>query len=453
MTESFVKTFEYDNGEIQRVQVVTSDSFDDLRFIFPEHSPITFGKITNLYRNFIVPKCPWIFGQMVLYYIPKEMEKEVGDEAELCDWLGKNAKIKGGRFVYKNQRAKEICERLTELGYLEIVSGKLPHTKFLPVGRSLGFLSESNMDAEVKVNSHFFIMDCFDLASPYDRIGTPIGLMVKNGEVINPPMYEREAFLVTDDGKVSIRKMGVTELELEISSVSENHEIPNCSGEPKVVLKHGENATVFERPATCRISRIMKGRFIVVVGCKVVGVYKNGGMKVPSSGFVIKVADDCPVNVGDTVTYKGLENIRFGVQVGNSIIVNGVKTSEFISKFYNIYRQFGAKAYPPSLYPLDYENARAARIALGAMKDARVCIFWAEGAKKTGYVAGEQSRGASLTDMANIAESLGLYNAVNLDGGGSAQMLVNNKRELNISDRNVEDDTDMERGVPVGIAL
>lgn len=66
MAESFVKTYRYDNGEIQRVQVVTSDSFDDLRFIFPEHSSIAFGKITNLYRNFIVPKCPWIFGQMVL---------------------------------------------------------------------------------------------------------------------------------------------------------------------------------------------------------------------------------------------------------------------------------------------------------------------------------------------------------------------------------------------------
>ena len=55
--------------------------------------------------------------------------------------------------------------------------------------------------------------------------------------------------------------------------------------------------------------------------------------------------------------------------------------------------------------------------------------------------------------MADIAAELGLVNAVNLDGGGSAQILVRNERSLRISDRNKEDNSDAERLVPLGLVV
>jgi exopolysaccharide biosynthesis protein len=79
-------------------------------------------------------------------------------------------------------------------------------------------------------------------------------------------------------------------------------------------------------------------------------------------------------------------------------------------------------------------------------------ILWAEGAGKIGYVAGKDSRGASLSDMAELCAEMGMADAVNLDGGGSAQILLDNRRSLMISDRNT-DFTESERPVPMGLII
>lgn len=432
MTDSYIKTYQYDNGEIQRVQVITCDSFDNLQFFRPEGSEKAYGKIVDLYRNFLVPKCPWVFGKMVLF--------SAGDDIrpEDIEFLRKSIKVKNGELVYKNEKARSICEKLNESGKLNVVCGKLPGTKLLAVGNSFGFLSESLLDAKVKANSNFFIMDCFDVSSVYDRIGTPIGLMVKDGKVLNPPLFDREALFVYENSKVEVRSISLNELSFVINGKE---------------FKEDGTAVIYERPKTCKIPKTMTGKFLVVVGCRVEAVILKGGFDVPSSGFVLKIPEDIEIQPGDQVEYKGLEDVKFAVQVGNSIVVNGKKTEGFVSKFYNIYKKLGRRAYPPSLYPLNFEKARAPRMALGATQDGKPCLFWAEGPKKTGYVPGAQSRGASLSEMAEIAIDLGLYNAVNLDGGGSAQILVDNKRSLIISDRNPADDSDAERAVPAGIYI
>ena len=79
-------------------------------------------------------------------------------------------------------------------------------------------------------------------------------------------------------------------------------------------------------------------------------------------------------------------------------------------------------------------------------------LLWAEGAAKFGYVPGQGSCGASLKEMAEICADVGMVNAVNLDGGGSAQILLRNRRSLKISDRN-PDTSEAERPVPLGLMI
>ena len=55
--------------------------------------------------------------------------------------------------------------------------------------------------------------------------------------------------------------------------------------------------------------------------------------------------------------------------------------------------------------------------------------------------------------MAKIAADIGMVNGINLDGGGSAQILLENKRAMRISDRNREDNREAERLVPVGLVV
>ena len=80
-------------------------------------------------------------------------------------------------------------------------------------------------------------------------------------------------------------------------------------------------------------------------------------------------------------------------------------------------------------------------------------LLWAEGAAKFGYVPGTGSCGASLTEMAAICADVGMVNAVNLDGGGSAQILLGNQRTLEISDRHAEDHSEAERPVPLALMV
>ena len=173
---------------------------------------------------------------------------------------------------------------------------------------------------------------------------------------------------------------------------------------------------------------------MVVIGRRVAAVRDCGG-PIPASGFVLRPKGESKAVPGSLVTYRGMEDVAFGIQVGNSIVIDGKKTEGFRSRFYNI-RHLERVPFPPSLYPMDFIKARAARIALGADKDGKPMLLWAEGAGKLRYTPGSDSCGASLSEMAQICSELGMVNAVNLDGGGSAQILLNNKRNLLISDRN-----------------
>ena len=101
---------------------------------------------------------------------------------------------------------------------------------------------------------------------------------------------------------------------------------------------------------------------------------------------------------------------------------------------------------------MDFQNSRAARIALGADAGGNPMILWAEGAGKIRYTPGQDSCGASLSEMADICEAVGMVNAVNLDGGGSAQMLLSNQRSLQISDRK-DDRSECERPVPLALIV
>ena len=178
----------------------------------------------------------------------------------------------------------------------------------------------------------------------------------------------------------------------------------------------GKNAVLYSRPDRNR-TPLRPGRKLVIVGNKVAAVYDGLSVVIPTSGFVLCPTGECRVKPGDAVTYHGMEDVSFGIQVGNSIVRNGIKTERFISKFYNI-KALERVPFPPSLYPLDYQKARAARIALGADPEGKPMILWAEGAGKLGYTAGEDSCGASLSEMAEICSAVGMIHAVNLDGGG-----------------------------------
>jgi len=444
--EANIQVYTYPDGEIQRVQSVRLDSWQQLEFLRPVPDASALERFSDIYRRYLVPACPWLFGNMVLFRLPEDLKVPLSFDTaygKLADrqiaaaaLLRKGVTVAGRKPIFRKKEAKLLWEALESSGCLKIVRGKLPVTQIIPVGDFSGYLTASEPQATLKVNATFFIMDKFDCATVYDRIGTPLGLLTKDGVTENPPLFGREALLVKADGSVSVAPLDIRDMGIAIGGV--------C-------YRNGENARIYTRPERSH-TPLRRGKKLVIIGNRVAAVTETLSVSIPASGFVLCPEEPCAVQPGDTVIYQGLENVRFGIQVGNSILRNGEKTLSFLSKFYNIYK-LQPVPFPPSLYPMDFHGARAARIALGADQNGKPMVLWAEGAAKIGHIKGQDSRGATLEDMAQFCADAGMVNAVNLDGGGSAQMLVNGKRGLQLSDREPEDGKEVQRPVPLGLMV
>lgn len=444
--ESRIQTFTYPNGEIQRVHTVTLDSWKKLEYLQPEPAADALDRFAHIYRAFLVPAAPWLFGNLVMFCLPRELEATLPMEDPGCGSLSQpltaaalvlkaGLRIRDGKPHFRTPQARQLWQQLEEKNCIRLVQGNLPATQVIPVSDQVGYLTQAAPEAALKVNAPFFIMDPFDSATAHDHVGNCIGLCVKDGSVLRPPQFQREALMVRQDGSVSVETPRLEDLTLEVGGRR---------------YRVGVNARAYSRPKATHTPP-GSGLRLVIVGDQVVAVKQGGRVAVPSSGFVLCPQGDCAVKAGDPVVYRGMEDVVFGIQVGNSVIRRGQITQGFRSPFYNI-RRLEPVAFPPSLYPMDFEKDRAARIVLGADGAGRPMLLWAEGRGKLRYTPGEDSCGASLSELGPICAKVGMKEAVNLDGGGSAQLLLRGVRSLMLADRN-EDNTEAQRPVPMSLVV
>ena len=442
---SEIKRFDHPDGSIQDVQVVSFESFDDLHFLRPAFTADAFYALCDLYKNFFVPRHRWYYDKLVLFRLPQNMKIPKlaipAEYGEIRDDLirvniafRENCYLKKGRICFRDAATEELFEKLRSANDLQITEGSRNSLTFLPVGEHIGFLSECEKQAELKVNASFFLMDKLDLGSIYDRMGSPVGLCVKDGKILNLPSFDREVLAVRKDGRVSVEKISLSSITIRIGYRE---------------FQDGENAEFITRT---KYKKSPHGGFdIVIAENRIIAVKEGGKTEVPSGGLIIKMKE--PIDIGNgIVEYAGLEDLSFAVQVGNSAMMNGVKTDRFLSPFYHFLNPLQV-SFPPAMYPLNYRRSRAPRIILGADKDDKPKLLWFEGAGKFGYEKGKESCGASLSEAAEICEKLGIYNAVHLDGGGSAQILLKGKRFLKLSDRDPEDLSERERAVSIGFLI
>ena len=449
MIRSELRTYPRPGGEVQRVQIVRLDDWPQLRFLAPDGDENALRDTARLYRRFLIPAAPWLFGQLLLFKLPEGADGpqqglyrlwEDVDETELraaAETLRRGVRLHGGRPDFLDDAGRALWKELARAGCVEPVRGKLPFTRVLPVGGCAGLLSESAPDARLKVNASFFLFDPFDCATRYDTIGTPFGLAVERGEVLSPPLCGREALVVRWDRSVSVEQPTLENFVVSIDGRD---------------YRPGREWAYYARP-TCAKTPHGAGWDHVIVGRRLVDVVEDGGCEVPASGFVLRLPRKLGER-GSAVAYRGyggMDDVFFAIQAGNSLVRGSVPTEGFVSQFYNIRRPWRTP-FPPSLYPLDYKNARAARIALGADAEGKPMLLWAEGAAKIGHKPGVDSCGASLSEFAAICAEAGMVDGVNLDGGGSAQILLDGKRALQLSDR-ADDGSEVERPIPLGLTV
>ncbi|MDO4499794.1 MAG: phosphodiester glycosidase family protein [Erysipelotrichaceae bacterium] len=439
--ENSIHTFKNED-EIIKVQMIEFDDFNSLHFFNMKKDHQAFINLCNLYQNYIVKKYKEIFGTLILFTLPDDYPLNLDNNTEygtiysketlLNIYFRKHICLKNGELVFNNERSEEIFNDLVNKDCLKIAKGKRKYLKFLPVSNKLGFISESHKDSMLRFNSNFFVMDSFDVDSVYDVIGTNIGLCIDDGKIINPSFFDRETFIYKKDGTFLIEKTNINDLEIIIDN--------------KVFNK--DNCHICMRP-DCLFTKesVMD---LIIVENEVVSIKRGGKTRIPSGGFVISLDKEIEIN-DRKVSYQGYNDIKFAVQVGNSILIDNKETLEFKSSFYN-FLKFWKVSFPPSMYPLNFKKSKAPRMILGT-KDNKGVVLWIEGKGKFGYQNGLDSAGASLLETVKICKSLGLNNAIHLDGGGSAEIYYQNRKLLKVSDRDEKTLEEIERGLSLGLFI
>ena len=392
------------------VQKVTCERWTDFDFVFPGMTDASFQALSSVYRREMVEKYPWYFGTLYLYRIPEDLLLPVSGPFPLStvkSLLAKDIRTPEARFVLRS---------LKERNCLSVIRGQRTlRRSFVPFTEQAGFLSD--LDAKLAVNSSFFTFDLLDCDSPYDAFGVPYGLMVKDGRILNPPLYDREALLVYRDGRIAVRKMCLQDIQIHA------------------------DGNLYTRPQWRR-TPYHHLHDIVVIGTTVMDVRYGGNTLIPSAGYILSCTHT-NLRPGDTIAYSGLEDVAFGIQAGPASMIDGAPVRSFLSDYYNPFLPFRA-SFPPSRYPLDFERSAAPRIVLGADAQNRPVLVWVEGLKHPQKET--DSEGISLLDLGYLLKDLGLVQAVNLDGGGSAQILLDGQRALRVSG-------EQERPVPAGLII
>lgn len=153
----------------------------------------------------------------------------------------------------------------------------------------------------------------------------------------------------------------------------------------------------------------------------VVTAVNRGGMTMPLNGFIVSfgldyLEKDLP-KIGDTIAVRFETNIHKSIQFFNSIsgtprlVRNGIAGHE-AQKEGSTGRRFISSQLP--------------RTAIGVDRTKNVLFLVAVEATSRG----EKKAGATLSNLAEIMRKIGAYDAMNLDGGGSSIMLIDNMNVL-----------------------
>lgn len=445
--ENQIETVYLDDGNMQRYQIISDFNWKEVNFTSFHFNKQIIKEMAHLFRINIIPKDPSFYGTLIFYNLPSSFILDLNNEVEIGKIYkpqillnhyfqeaanSNELKIVKDKLIFQDEKLQNIYKFLEDSDRIAIEKGKSDEILFLPLDSALGHLSD-NCSTTVICNSHFFLMEKTDRDSPYDEIGTPHSLALKDGKILLPPLNHRESLLVDYNNKVQIAKIEITDLKIKI----DDH-----------IFEDQINSTFYYRPEN-RITAPIDGIDIVIVADKVVAIKKGGNTQIPMAGFVIqtKMNDFEIKNI--TVEYLGkTQEFLFGVQVGPAMMTNNIKTKSLTCPFY----KGEGTPFPSTVYPLDFDKGRAARIGIGE-KEGRSLLIWAEGAGKLGYEKGKESCGASLKEFADFCENKSITNLINLDGGGSAQIIYKNKRYLKIADRKADTVTEAERPVPYGITL
>jgi len=265
------------------------------------------------------------------------------------------------------------------------------------------------------------------LGLPESYIGSPLGLIISNGRLVSPPLFNKPAFLVGEDRGLSIRRvsceLGLT-LRASRTSVElgpETRNLENPGAGPCFYDLFHDAPTL---PGDGRsLVRLVGNRIMEIVDSK-----SGENPPVLPVGLVVsfpagEVPSDWEVGRALAIEIAGLEGIANAVEAGPLLLDEGEITIDMEREGWKTRTSIQSQAAR-----IDYLDMRGPKIAIGLDDQGTLVVLAVNGRIR-------ESVGATHTEMAEILLERGMQSAMGFDPGGSATLVIG-EEILNISPYN-----------------
>jgi hypothetical protein len=246
--------------------------------------------------------------------------------------------------------------------------------------------------------------------------GIPISLQISRGVPVNNATSAQPAILISNDNDVTIEFISQSlKLITGAGTVAINKVNSDRLSDELVMYNKFYGATTNTNiyGSEYSLAWIDEPLCNDTVRCLVTGKWQNSGNHtIPGDGFILSAHGslqgfmDANVNVGDTIQYY----LKYNPSVG--------KIRDAIGGHPRIIRNGAISIEPVSGFTYD----RHPRTAFGINADTTKAFFVVVDGRQSGW-----SVGMDLIELANFMLGLGVYQAENLDGGGSSTFVVDNK--------------------------
>ena len=274
----------------------------------------------------------------------------------------------------------------------------LPHKEKLKTKDKLTNIVKNEM-AYAGINANYFDV----------KIGNPLGLLITSGELVVGPIYDRVAIGFTDDKKTLVDCLMLTGIvtvsrgfrkkevsTFDIDGFNTPFHLYNMAGlfnskwDEKLELGENIQGTVLKK--NC-VKKLVKEK-----------------SEIPKDGYVLALKD------------KGLLKKRDCLKIAWQMEPDWSEVKEAISG--GPYLIMNGEVYiddEKEHFKFAKKDTYAPRTAIGIGKNEKLYLIAVDG-RNNGY-----SVGLTLTELAEFLNKLDLKDAINLDGGGSTELVVDGK--------------------------
>jgi len=255
------------------------------------------------------------------------------------------------------------------------------------------------------------------LGLPESYIGSPLGLLIENGEVKSLPLFNKPAFLVKKDGTLHMQRVNCSggieivtgEEKIEFSEKQYNLTVPgdrvcyyDLNFEKKQIMGNGRTIIRIAGNTIKDIVYTKKGEKVEIIP---VGIT----LSFPA-GSIPKILKEKEGKLN--IKIKGLEEYVHGIEAGPMLVEKSKPCIDMKKEGWKTKNSIRTQAAR-----LDYTDMRGPKIAAGLDKNGNMYILAVNGRIR-------ESVGATHQDMAEILINQGIEKAMGFDPGGSSTLVV-----------------------------